>query len=294
MTGNNSPPTGHPNGGILVTMSLTSVIRKPLRFGWLAKAFLKNSRPYFGTCKQKAVTGMSGLNGLTARFAHCHNFESVVHTIGFRLVCRLRRHRRPYGLAEVCHRRNQAFQLIATRTKPEVRHCGRRNLPLSLSLVFTDQLVVVAPAAQAIQVRKICDDQNKCLIHTLAGSSSSEVPDLFSLTFAMYDWQQFTTNWPSKWRNFGNNVIDVGDSQAPEIWLVSKSILKILVPTLGLANKKAVTGMSGLNGLTASSSGEKNVLTFDLGDDNVSLLTIEEGIYELQPEERADFRSGQR
>nr|GME21526.1 cingulin isoform X2 [Ipomoea batatas] len=88
------------------------------------------------------------------RFAHCHNFESVVHTIGFRLVCRLRRHRRPDGLAKVCHCRNQAFQLIATRTKPEVRHCGRRNLLLSLSLVFTDQLVAVAPAAQAVQERE--------------------------------------------------------------------------------------------------------------------------------------------
>nr|GMD01744.1 Os05g0574200 [Ipomoea batatas] len=67
MIGNNSPPSGHPNGGIFVTMSLTSVIRKPLRFGWLAKAFLNFSSPTLGPAKKKAVTGMSGLNGLTAR-----------------------------------------------------------------------------------------------------------------------------------------------------------------------------------------------------------------------------------
>nr|GLL37221.1 UPF0481 protein At3g47200-like [Ipomoea trifida] len=48
-----------------------------------------------------------------------------------------------------------------------------------------EKLVAVAPAAQAIQVRKICDDQNKCSIHTLAGSSSSEIPYLFSLTFSV-------------------------------------------------------------------------------------------------------------
>nr|GMC69257.1 NAC domain-containing protein 41-like [Ipomoea batatas] len=85
-----------------------------------------------------------------SRFVHCHSFESAVHTVGFRLVCRLRKHRRPDGFTEVRHCRNQAFQSIATRTKPEVRHHGPRNLLLSLSLVFTDQLVVVAPAAQEI------------------------------------------------------------------------------------------------------------------------------------------------
>nr|GLL24990.1 uncharacterized protein LOC109156538 [Ipomoea trifida] len=62
---------------------------------------------------------------------HCHNFESAVHTVGFRLVCRLRRHRRPDGFAEVRHCRNQAFQSIVTRTKPEVRRRDPRNLLLS-------------------------------------------------------------------------------------------------------------------------------------------------------------------
>nr|GMC84748.1 polyadenylate-binding protein 2-like [Ipomoea batatas] len=146
----------------------------------------KKSGLYANEWKLGVLILLQSLNLLLPdSFTATYSFESAVHTVGFCLVCRLRRHRRPNGFTEVRHRRNQAFQSIATRTKPEVRCCGPRNLPLSLSLVFTDQLVTVAPAAQAIQVRKICDDQNKCSIHTLAGSSSSEIPYLFSLTFSV-------------------------------------------------------------------------------------------------------------